>query len=62
MNKLYFETNRDWENWLENNHNTENELWLIYYKKHTGKACISYEESVQTALCFGWIDSIIKKL
>ena len=61
MNKQYFETNHDWEKWLSDNYNTENELWLVYYKTHTGKTCISYEESVKTALCYGWIDGLLKK-
>jgi len=58
----YFETNREWENWLKENHDKETELWLVYYKKHTGKSSIAYEDSVKTALCYGWIDSLIKKL
>jgi len=62
MNKQYFETNHDWEKWLSDNYNTENELWLVYYKTHTGKTCISYEESVKTALCYGWIDGLLKKI
>ncbi len=62
MKTRYFETNRDWENWLRENHEKESELWLVYYKKHTGKTSIAYENSVQTALCYGWIDSLIKKL
>ena len=56
-------TNRnDWRSWLEKNHDTAKEVWLIYYKKHTGKPSISYEISVEEALCFGWVDSIIKRV
>ncbi len=62
MKKQFFETDQDWEKWLANNYNSENELWLIYYKKHTGKTGVSYEESVKTALCYGWIDGLLKKI
>ena len=56
-------TNRDdWRAWLRRNHDTEKEIWLIYYKKHTGKPRIPYDDAVEEALCFGWIDSIIKKI
>jgi uncharacterized protein YdeI (YjbR/CyaY-like superfamily) len=53
---------KNWRAWLEENHSTENEVWLIYFKKHTGKPGISYEEAVEEALCFGWIDSIVRKI
>jgi len=52
----------EWRAWLENNHATEKEVWLIYYKKETGKACVTYQESLEEALCFGWIDSLIQKI
>src|SRR5215469_9267504 len=51
-----------WRSWLASNHASENEVWVIYQKKHTGESCISYEDSVEEALCFGWIDSIIKRI
>ncbi|UCC32844.1 MAG: hypothetical protein JSW53_03315, partial [Candidatus Bathyarchaeota archaeon] len=60
--KLYV-TNRDeWRSWLEKNHEAEKEVWLIFYKKHVGKPSVPYEDAVEEALCFGWIDSIIKKI
>ena len=59
---LYITTRAKWRKWLEKNHNTEKEIWLIYYKKHTGKPRIPYDDAVEEALCFGWIDSIIKRL
>jgi uncharacterized protein YdeI (YjbR/CyaY-like superfamily) len=63
MNKILYVTNRtEWRNWLEKNHNKEKEIWLVYYKTHTGRPTISYDESVEEALCFGWIDSIIKRI
>jgi len=59
---LYVSNRRDWRKWLEENYNTQNEVWLIYYKKHSGKDRIPYDDAVEEALCFGWIDSIIKKI
>jgi len=53
---------KDWHAWLEKNHGVSKEVWLIYYKKYTGKPGITYEASVEEALCFGWVDSIIKRL
>jgi len=44
------------------NHDRQSEVWLVYYKKHTGKATIRYTESVEEALCFGWIDGLKKRI
>ena len=56
-------TNRKkWRAWLEKHHESKKEIWLIYYKKHTGKPRIPYDDAVEEALCFGWIDSTVKKL
>jgi uncharacterized protein YdeI (YjbR/CyaY-like superfamily) len=60
--ELYVTNRNDWRNWLEKNHDAAKEVWLIYYKKHTGKPSISYEDTVEEALCFGWVDSILKRL
>jgi uncharacterized protein YdeI (YjbR/CyaY-like superfamily) len=62
METLYTANRDDWRAWLEKNHNTEREVWLIYYKKHTGKSTIPYEEAVEEAICFGWIDTKVKRL
>lgn len=62
MKKKYFETKLAWENWLADNYNKETELWLVYYKNHTGRACVTYEDSVRIALCYGWIDGLVKRL
>jgi uncharacterized protein YdeI (YjbR/CyaY-like superfamily) len=45
-----------WRAWLEEYHAVEREVWLVFYKKGSGRASVSYEESVQEALCYGWID------
>jgi uncharacterized protein YdeI (YjbR/CyaY-like superfamily) len=63
MKRELYVTNRDdWRAWLEKNHDAAKEVWLICYKKHSGKPGILYEASVEEALCFGWVDSIIRRL
>ncbi len=62
VNELYVTDRDGWREWLRKNYETKKEVWLIYYKKHTGKPSIPYNDSVEEALCFGWIDSIIKKI
>jgi len=61
-NLLYIDNRHDWREWLEKNHRDKKEIWLVYFKKHTGKKRIPYNDAVEEALCFGWIDSIIKRL
>jgi len=53
---------KEWRKWLKTNHLSEKEIWMIYFKKHTGKDSIPYEDAVEESLCFGWIDSIVKKI
>jgi uncharacterized protein YdeI (YjbR/CyaY-like superfamily) len=60
--ELYVTNRDDWREWLRKNYETEKEVWLLYYKKHTGKPSIPYDDSVEEALCFGWIDNIIKRI
>ena len=62
VEELYVPNRNDWRVWLSKNHASKKEVWLIYYKKHTGKPSIPYDDSVEEALCFGWIDGIIKKI
>jgi len=63
QDKTLYVTNRDgWRQWLKKNHGSQREVWLIYYKKHTGRPTIPYEDSVEEALCYGWIDSILKRI
>lgn len=59
---LYFKDRSEWRKWLEKNHGISHEVWLIYYKKHTGKQRIPYDDAVEEALCFGWIDSTVKRI
>jgi uncharacterized protein YdeI (YjbR/CyaY-like superfamily) len=58
----YFATSADWRKWLKTNHDNSRGIWFTFFKKHTGKKSISYNEAVEEALCYGWIDSIIKRL
>ena len=62
VEQLHLSNRNEWRAWLEKNHVTKKEVWLTYYKKHTGKPSIPYEDSVEEALCFGWVDSIIKRI
>ena len=62
MNTVFFDNPIAWRKWLQDNHNREREIWLIFYKKHTGLKSLEYNASVEEALCFGWIDSLIKGL
>jgi uncharacterized protein YdeI (YjbR/CyaY-like superfamily) len=58
----FFRTPADFRSWLEKNHATAAELWVGFYKKASGKASITWPESVDQALCFGWIDGIRKRV
>jgi len=51
----------DWRNWLEKNHEKSLGVWFVYYKKASGKPRVSYDDAVEEALCFGWIDSLPRK-
>lgn len=59
---LYVNDRKTWRAWLEKHHQTVSEIWLIYYKKGSGRPRIPYEDAVEEALCFGWIDSLVKRL
>src|SRR5574339_546794 len=59
---LYVTNRKDWRRWLRQHYKTEKEIWLVYYKKATGKPRIEYNAAVEEALCFGWIDSTVKTL
>ncbi len=59
---LFFTTKDDWRAWLEAHHATAGEVWLILYKKHTDKPGLSLEEAVEEALCFGWIDGVLRPI
>jgi uncharacterized protein YdeI (YjbR/CyaY-like superfamily) len=52
----------DWRKWLQKNHASTSGVWLVFFKDHTGVKTLSYQESLDEALCFGWIDSLIKRI
>jgi uncharacterized protein YdeI (YjbR/CyaY-like superfamily) len=51
-----------WRKWLAEHHQSEVEVWLIFYKKHTGTPSVAYLEALDEALCYGWIDSLVRRL
>jgi uncharacterized protein YdeI (YjbR/CyaY-like superfamily) len=58
----FFPTPKHFRAWLARNHNRVNELWVGYYRKATGRPSVTWPESVDEALCYGWIDGIRKKV
>ena len=62
MKPKFFRTASDFRRWLEANHATATELWVGFHKKDSGKPSVTWPESVDEALCFGWIDGIRKRL
>jgi len=62
MLKELFKDRKEWRAWLESNHAKEKEIWLIFYKVKTKKESIKYDEAVEEALCFGWIDSTVRRI
>jgi uncharacterized protein YdeI (YjbR/CyaY-like superfamily) len=62
MNTLYISNRAGWRKWLKKNHDKTKDVWLVYYKRHTKKPSVPYDDSVEEALCFGWIDGIIKRI
>ena len=62
MNLLEVKDLTDWHNWLSTHYNTETEVWLVYHRSESGKPGVDYESSVEEALCFGLVDSIVKKI
>jgi uncharacterized protein YdeI (YjbR/CyaY-like superfamily) len=62
LKTLYVTDRKDWREWLQKNFDKEKEVWLVFPKKASGKPRISYNNAVEEALCFGWIDSKVKAL
>jgi len=56
-----FKNGGAWKAWLAKNHDKQKGIWLLFYKKGSGKTSITYPEALDEALCYGWIDSIVKK-
>lgn len=62
MEKVYAKNRDEWRRWLEKNYSNSSEIYLVFYKLSTKKPTVTYEEAVEEALCFGWIDGIRKGL
>src|SRR3954469_22336056 len=52
----------DWRLWLSKHHAREREIWLVFHKIHTGRPTIGYADALDEALCFGWVDCLIRRL
>ena len=59
---LEVRSRRQWRAWLTTHHTSSSGIWLVFYKHHTGLKSMPYEDAVREALCFGWIDSLVKRL
>ncbi len=59
---LEVRSRQEWRKWLEKNHNLERELWLVFRKGPMANAAFKYTDAIEEALCFGWVDSIVKRL
>jgi uncharacterized protein YdeI (YjbR/CyaY-like superfamily) len=62
MKTIEVQTTSQWRAWLAKHHDSDSEIWLVFRKRHTGEPSIAYEDAVDEALCFGWIDSLVKRL
>jgi uncharacterized protein YdeI (YjbR/CyaY-like superfamily) len=62
MNTLLVRTLDAWRDWLTGHHASVPEVWLIYHKRHTGALSIDYKDALDEALCFGWVDSLVKRM
>jgi uncharacterized protein YdeI (YjbR/CyaY-like superfamily) len=62
MRTLEVRTRQEWRDWLERHHASESEVWLVFPKRHTAVREIDYDAAVEEAICFGWIDSLVKRL
>jgi uncharacterized protein YdeI (YjbR/CyaY-like superfamily) len=62
MRTLHVVQRGEWRAWLQANGAKEREVWLVFFKRHTGRKRLEYGDAVEEALCFGWVDSIIRRL
>jgi uncharacterized protein YdeI (YjbR/CyaY-like superfamily) len=62
LKTLEVTSRRQWRAWLTKHHTSSPGIWLAFHKAHTGLKSMSYEDTVREALCFGWIDSLVKRL
>lgn len=62
LDTLDVRSRKAWRKWLAEHHESKSEIWLVFHKRHSKVASIEYDEAVEEALCFGWIDSILRRL
>jgi uncharacterized protein YdeI (YjbR/CyaY-like superfamily) len=61
-NTLHLKTRHAWRKWLQEHQGSVREVWLVFAKRHTGLGSLSYDDAVEEAICFGWIDSLVRGL
>lgn len=59
---LSFDNQKAWRQWLQNNHTSDIGIWMKFAKKNSGVASVNYTEALDVALCYGWIDGLVKRL
>jgi uncharacterized protein YdeI (YjbR/CyaY-like superfamily) len=59
---VFFEDRKAWRRWLEKYHDKRSEVWILTFKTHTGRKCVSYSDALDEALCYGWIDSRVRRI
>lgn len=59
---VFFRDRDEWRRWLQKNHGKSSEIWILAFKRHTGRQCVTYEEALEEALCYGWIDCRMRRI
>ena len=59
---VFFKDRAEWRRWLQRNHDKSSEIWILTYKRHTGRQCLSYEDALEEAIRYGWIDSRMRRI
>jgi uncharacterized protein YdeI (YjbR/CyaY-like superfamily) len=62
MQPVRMRSRAEWRKWLERNHDRAQEIWLLFVKAHTGRRTFTYAEAVEEAICFGWIDTTVRRI
>ena len=62
MKTFEAQTAEQWHRWLARHHDSVSEVWLVFYKAHTGRRSVARLDALDEALCFGWVDSLVKRL
>jgi len=62
LKSLEMRSRSQWRAWLRKHHDSLSEIWLVFHKRHTAKKSIAYDDAVEEALCFGWVDSLVKRI